>query len=1181
MMSSSSPHKCKICKKTFSELAGLRQHVQTHSSDNPYACHLCSYAGKTVKYLNRHIKLRHMVADAYECSYCDRKFHYISQLNAHLPVHTNSRPHKCDICGKGFNSYFVLSTHKNIHKAERPYKCSYCEYACNDKSTLRKHHERHTGVQKIYQCEKCLRNFKQKTDLRAHVSEVHLNVDLRTKPCETCGKKFKSTSDLTSHIKVVHEKAYETKCDICGLYISNRYNLKQHLRSHITLRPFICGFQGCDKRYKDKEALTKHSIIHYPDRQYPCGVCGRRFTRPERRRAHETTHRPRARAATCDHCGASFYSKNYLSKHIVTKHLVRARFYCDECGFCAHNKPGLITHIKAGHDTDLTCKICNKVYKKKTILKSHYWNTHFIKYKTKTRVVKPKKPKKPTKPEREVKIKEEPIEQDTSLETLENYRNEITRDADQAAKMKELMMNAVIATSDNLETLFRDLLKPDDEDDDDVKHDYDSPLLCDALLEEEAQKQMKEMLTKSQFAVFYGIKKKTLERVTIDPTRNTYERSVRSSETIPQESNKYISSQISNTSSSIKNDSNVILEAPVRTFEPKSQEAEYKEIGNQISNASSTVENNHRPTVYQKANNAIEKTESATDTIQVDEKDQQHQKEDGKIHFKKETKKVKKVAKKNKSKASKKKRKLKSNKVAKSSAKKTGSVEAVKINCERKEPTVGEKSSENETDGIKLKSNKVSKSSAKKTGSVEAVKINCETKEPTVIEKSSDNETDGIRTRRLVLNKSYADIENSDDETTEDIEHNEGEEESVDQNSEANQSEQSMPPILNSHQCYECFMLFDSKDQLLEHCKEHYNLCNDVVLKKCPLCDFVTNGSLPRHLKLMHNMDLKNTYRPSVKEDETGSRYFYNVDSEAIDKIDIIPSVKNLNKMAYMKLDRRRREENNKAVKKTKLVKKQGEWVVEKFNINIKADNIVIPDLKTIKGDYFEGLKKMATLAKNDGKKFMYPCKGCEKICQTLSALKLHYRHHDPNKKPFKPKVWKHKMKGQKPPEPTKQPEKISEKNIDTKRYEKPKPIVNKHKCDPKLMEFYKNNIRGGDIEFWQFLKIYNRMSKDNVNDFKDLENSTKFGIHIADKTADKPINDIDINSGSIQEPSENSSQATSSMKLATTVEVSRITNMNSKFKRVVMINRKEHLRRIKLKQLLREKMKQNANTKS
>lgn len=256
-------------------------------------------------------------------------------------------------------------------------------------------------------------------------------------------------------------------------------------------------------------------------------------------------------------------------------------------------------------------------------------------------------------------------------------------------------------------------------------------------------------------------------------------------------------------------------------------------------------------------------------------------------------------------------------------------------------------------------------------------------------------------------------------------------------------------------------------------------------MTRCPLCQYVTKKHIKRHMSEKHDLDL-DIHVSRIKEktnDNGSSRYYLEVDDTVLE---VIPSVKNLNKMESMKLDKRRRKLRDKFVGTTKLVKKGREWVVENKEINEQEYILPAEFPYSDDGEYLEKIREFSSKAKKEGKKMLFPCNACEKKCQTLSALKLHFRRHEKNPKPFKPKRWKHK--GQ-----------VKEKTVmlNRNRLERPKPIVGKHKCDESLMEFYKNNIRGGDIEFWQFLKIYNRMSRENVQGFEDLEARTDFGIHV------------------------------------------------------------------------------------
>lgn len=66
---------------------------------------------------------------------------------------------------------------------------------------------------KLYQCDICMRTFKERSKLKSH-KEIHTN--LRNVICPTCGKAFKTQACLRSH-KRVHNPTY-MQCDICGMF---------------------------------------------------------------------------------------------------------------------------------------------------------------------------------------------------------------------------------------------------------------------------------------------------------------------------------------------------------------------------------------------------------------------------------------------------------------------------------------------------------------------------------------------------------------------------------------------------------------------------------------------------------------------------------------------------------------------------------------------------------------------------------------------------------------------------------------------------------------------------------------------------------------------------------------------------------------------------------------------------
>ncbi|XP_050360007.1 protein suppressor of hairy wing-like isoform X2 [Nymphalis io] len=970
-------HKCKICTKRFSDKSGLAHHIQLHSAERPFSCHLCSHTCKTKKYLSKHIKRVHNAATEHECSFCGRKFHYKSLLDHHMYIHTDERPFKCDSCGKGFNTSYSLNTHKYIHTDIKPFQCKYCDYACRDKSTLRKHQERHLGIRKYFQCKMCDKGYKTKRVLKLHIAEAHLDMEIKKKPCVHCGKMFKSNTTLNSHIKLVHEKIYSCKCDICGVEISNKYNMAAHLTKHVHAKPFECSFEGCTKKFKDKSTLKKHSLIHYPDQQYVCTLCERRFTRVNRLNVHMKQHRAKEKCAVCDYCGTSFYSKNYLRTHIMKKHCIKEEYKCDACGFLTYNKPSLVMHIKYGHafELDRQCKICKKYFKMHKYLKSHYWNTHCIKYNMSLRKSKMKKNK---------IIIEEDDNDVKEIELLHEVKVEPLSDSE--SDLRSMDYSRIVPSGDTPRTVKKKKTPPTRFEDFFVEHTMRP--------DENAQG------TDSEYV-----------RASNARTSERYQRKTETNTSVRKRQHRTVMKiDIAGQPEAGIEINDVTISQPDKIFNNKTSE-------------------------------------------NINE-----------IHKEKET----------------------------NITKSNRNITMSKLNDNY--------SDDENTNQIENEYNKHKTNLNKSNGNINTINVSTSNKNVND-DESVENDDNGV-----------------DDEKT----------------------SQSKRIKLNTHQCYVCFKLYETREKLINHCKGHFDVCNVNMLKKCPLCDYVTKLNLPRHMNLVHKLNIKLPFggMKDRKNNNNGSRFFYNVENDNIKEVEVIPSVNNLNRQECVALDRKKRTADNDGLTKTKLVKKHGEWIVEKEKINVTI-NTIVPKINNADSEnYLSRMKLMYRIAKNNGQKMLFPCDKCKKICQTLSALKLHTRKHDPNPKPFKKKVWKHKLSENELMKLNDKPQMIN-----PNRYEKPKPIVNRHKCDPKLKEFYETNIKGGDVEFWQFLKIFNKMSRENVNSFADLENRKEFGVHFS-------------------LPDTRESSAT------------KITTVKTKnaFKRTIMISKRNHDKRKAMIDVLRRK---------
>lgn len=147
-----------------------------------------------------------------------------------------------------------LSTSDNLLIAPSPidptrpvFRCKICGYTSN----LRSNHSRHlkNHQKKPYKCDMCPRSFPTKTLLDQHDS-VHRH------RCKNCSKQFNNTRVRRNHerqCRITNLKCPQSQCDFRTI---NSYNLKRHMLTHTTEKPFQCKF--CPQTFKCKSSAVVH-----------------------------------------------------------------------------------------------------------------------------------------------------------------------------------------------------------------------------------------------------------------------------------------------------------------------------------------------------------------------------------------------------------------------------------------------------------------------------------------------------------------------------------------------------------------------------------------------------------------------------------------------------------------------------------------------------------------------------------------------------------------------------------------------------------------------------------------------------------------------------------------------------------------------------------------------------------
>ena len=169
-----------------------------------------------------------------------------------------------------------------------------------------------------------------------------------------------SSPELTDIIPLKEE--YETKsgintlqnqCELCGKILSNKKNLKKHLKLHSNIRNYICKI--CNKSYKRSDHLRRHMISHDPEpNYYECEFCLKRFNLNYHLTSHiQNVHeQTKLKVYKCPDCDLYFQKKSKLFLHQENYHNVvfeKISCYYPYCNKSYISEQKLNDHIQKFH----------------------------------------------------------------------------------------------------------------------------------------------------------------------------------------------------------------------------------------------------------------------------------------------------------------------------------------------------------------------------------------------------------------------------------------------------------------------------------------------------------------------------------------------------------------------------------------------------------------------------------------------------------------------------------------------------------------------------------------------------------------------------------------------------------------------------------------------------------------
>ena len=153
--------------------------------------------------------------------------------------------------------------------------------------------------------------------------------------------------------------------------------------AHDCNHPFKCG--TCDKKFKRKQQLEAHELVHTGVKEFGCEHCGKLFKQIGHLKAHvEEVHEVDRSTNNhiCNECGKGFPSQRKLNYHITYTHSEKKhlRLACPVCGK-DFSRAKLKPHIMRVHDNNLpyNCQYCAKSFVSKYYMDRHVAQSHKMK----------------------------------------------------------------------------------------------------------------------------------------------------------------------------------------------------------------------------------------------------------------------------------------------------------------------------------------------------------------------------------------------------------------------------------------------------------------------------------------------------------------------------------------------------------------------------------------------------------------------------------------------------------------------------------------------------------------------------------------------------------------------------------------------------------------------------------
>ncbi|KAH1003740.1 hypothetical protein HUJ04_003610 [Dendroctonus ponderosae] len=228
----------------------------------------------------------------------------------------------------------------------------------------------------LYKICKVCNKFIKKTKLDRHIAWHKVKRKTQLYSCEKCDKTFRSLQYLKLHREKVHEnKGIQYPCDVCGKRFSTKYRAEYHKKT-IHLKDFNVHCEQCGRGFLYLTELTTH-VRRVHDKEvniFYCTVanCRRGFRSNAALKYHlQTEHSDNKPQHICAQCNKTFHHISLYKRHL-SRHTDIKRFSCDTCGNQYTSKHTLEIHLRTHTgERPFVCEHCGNSFTARKFLKVH------------------------------------------------------------------------------------------------------------------------------------------------------------------------------------------------------------------------------------------------------------------------------------------------------------------------------------------------------------------------------------------------------------------------------------------------------------------------------------------------------------------------------------------------------------------------------------------------------------------------------------------------------------------------------------------------------------------------------------------------------------------------------------------------------------------------------------------